>query len=95
LQAVPALVRGGETVRIYWNTVNARTCTILGSNGDGAEGSPTGVWNTAFSGASGKTTSPISSQTTYTLLCHAFAGVIPPIVRESAIVNIIPSFQEL
>ncbi|MEK7601819.1 MAG: hypothetical protein AAB480_04780 [Patescibacteria group bacterium] len=95
LQVIPSLVKKGDTTRVYWNVTGAKNCTVAGSNGDGTQGSLTGVWNTKFSGAAGKTTSPIMVKTTYTLLCQAFPGITPAMAEESAIVNVLPSFQEL
>lgn len=87
LQAVPSLVRSGETTRIYWNAVNAASCSVTGANGD--------AWDGLFSGVSGKTTLPILSATTYTLLCAALQGAIPSSVVESVVVNVLPVFEEI
>ena len=87
LKAIPALVRQGETSRIYWSVTNAQNCTVNGTNTD--------VWNTLTSGSSGKTTSAITARTVYTLMCNAFPGATPATVKETAVVNIVPSFQEL
>lgn len=86
LQAIPALLREGDTTRLYWKVENAARCTVTGSNGD--------RWTALSSGTSGKTSSPIRSQTTYTLYCEALAGANPPFVKEHAIVNIVPQFRE-
>jgi hypothetical protein len=94
LQPSPILVRQGDPTHLYWNVTNASGCTVTGDNGDGGASSPTGVWNTAFSGTSGKTTSPILSRTIFTLHCTSFTGATPPVVEETATVNVLPSFQE-
>lgn len=95
LEARPALVGPGQTARLYWNVSNATNCTVTGTNGDGVADAPTGVWNTRFSGASGKTTSPIVSMTTFTLYCTSLSGALPPFIEESVKVNVVPIFQEL
>ena len=86
LQVIPNIVRAGETVRVYWNAVNAASCAVEGTNTD--------AWSTVLSGSPGKTTSPITAQTTYTLTCRALPGATPAVVTESATANIIPAFQE-
>jgi len=48
----------------------------------------------ASSGSGGKTSSPITSQTTYTLACTGFPGATPISVIETVTVNIIPVFEE-
>ena len=95
LQVMPSLVKKGDTARVYWKVAHASSCTVLGSNGDGALGSGTGIWNMVFSGVTGKTTSAIMAKTTYTLLCRSLEGASPPTVQETATVNVLPSFQEL
>ncbi|MFA7309663.1 MAG: glycine-rich domain-containing protein, partial [Candidatus Paceibacterota bacterium] len=95
LQASPFLVRPGETSNIYWNVTNAASCTVTGTNGDGSTGSTTGIWNTLFSGTSGKVSSGITSRTIYTLHCLSLQGATPAFVNETATVNLLPSFQEL
>jgi len=95
LQVAPSLVKKGDTTRVFWNVAHAASCTVLGSNGDGALGSGTGIWNMFFSGVTGKTTSAIMAKTTYTLLCRSLEGATPPTVQETATVNVLPSFQEL
>src|SRR3989344_2590634 len=95
LQVAPSLVKKGDTTRVFWNVAHAASCTVLGSNGDGALGSGTGIWNMFFSGVTGKTTSAIMAKTTYTLLCRSLEGATPQTVQETATVNVLPSFQEL
>ena len=95
LQVMPSLVKKGDTTRVYWKVAHASACTVLGSNGDGALGSGTGIWNMVFSGVTGKTTSAIMAKTTYTHLCRSLEGASPPTVQETATVNVLPSFQEL
>ena len=87
LKAVPSIVHTDDTARVFWGVENAASCSVTGTNAD--------VWNTLTSGSSGKTTSPITGRTVYTLLCHALPGAIPATAQESVTVNIAPSFQEL
>ncbi len=86
LQVAPALVRGGETTRVYWNVANASQCAVTGSTGD--------VWHDMFSGSAGKISGPINERTTYTLLCSSLSGAIPPSILETAVVNILPVWTE-
>ncbi len=86
LDARPALVRSGETTRLFWQLGNVTSVTVTGSNGDS--------WTGAFSGTSGKTSSPITGQVTYTLHAVARPGATPATFTETKVVNIIPVFQE-
>ena len=86
LQAIPSLVPAGQTTRLYWKVTNTRGCTVTGNNGD--------EWNERSSGSSGKTSRGITGQVTYTLECEALPGATPSTVRETAIVNMIPIFEE-
>lgn len=95
LTVSPSLVQPGFTSKVFWEVSNAQSCTVTGTNGDGILGSGTGIWNTLSGGSTGKTTSPITEQTTFTLFCNAFPGAFPATVQESATVNIVPGFQEI
>lgn len=86
LEARPALLRAGQTARLYWNVKNAAACTISGTNSDS--------WTTLSSGASGKLSAPIMHSTVYTLHCNALSGATPAVVNESVQVNVAPIFQE-
>ncbi len=80
-QVRPPLLSAGETASVSWQATSVRSCEVRGNNGD--------VW----SGASGaQVTSPITAQTTYTLSC---IGLDNSIVTQTAIVNVIPIFEEL
>jgi hypothetical protein len=59
---------------------------VTGTNGDS--------WSETYSGSSGKTSSPIKSQTAYTLSCQAFSGGSPPSFSETQTINVLPQFQE-
>lgn len=86
LEVKPSLLWSGNTTSVYWNVSNAQSCSVTGSNGDS--------WSGSFSGSGGKTSSPITSQTTYTLACTGFPGATPISVIETVTVNIIPVFEE-
>ena len=95
LQLVPTLLSSGDTTQVHWNINNVTSCTVTGTNGQSWSGASAGCDGTScYSGATGKTSSPIISQTTYTLTCNAYPGVTPPTISESETVNIIPVFQE-
>lgn len=80
IRAVPALVRNGDKVQVTWSAANVSSCTVSGSNSD------------SWSGASGSQLSAaIVAQTTYTLSCTGLDGST---FVQSAVVNIIPIFQE-
>ncbi len=87
LQVRPQLVQQGTATKVYWNIsyMDASSCNVHGSNGDDWSG-------LATSGASGKTTSAINQQTTYTLTCTGLDGSL---ISESVSVGIAPAFQEI
>ena len=86
LQIVPALVRTGDTTNLYWNAQEAASCSLSGTNGDS--------WTGTSSGSGGRTSSAITAQTMYTLICEALPGVLPAEVTQTQTVNIIPVFEE-
>jgi hypothetical protein len=80
LTAIPLLVHQGDTTQVSWTSVNARTCTVTGTNGD------------EWKGVSGsKTSSAISHQVAYTLACVMNDDQH---ITRSTVVNIVPTFQE-
>lgn len=86
LSVRPSLVAGGTRTHLYWNVINAASCTVS----DG-----TRTLSTAFtSGTSGVVSDPIFQQTTFRLRCLAHAGATVPGIDETGVVNIIPAFQE-
>jgi hypothetical protein len=85
LQVVPNLVNPGSTVSVYWNVSNAQSCTVTGTNGNS--------WSGLSSPSTGETSSPITTQTTYTLSCQAY-GTSPNVV-ESQTVNLTPVYKEI
>ena len=50
LKVAPSLVHVGEKTNVAWKATGVASCTVRGSNGDGAGGAA-GVWNTTSSGA--------------------------------------------
>jgi hypothetical protein len=86
-QVGPLLVRSGNPVQITWKARNVASCAVQGTNGDGSDGTWTGLSGT-------RTSSNITQQTTYSLVCQALAGAQPQTVASSTIVNIVPVFTE-
>lgn len=79
----PTLVRKNDTVLVTWEVQNVTSCTVTGDNGD------------SWSGTSGsQTSSPITSQTKYTLSCVAYPGAPIPWVDQRTTVSVIPGFIE-
>lgn len=83
LKAVPSLVKQNNTTLVSWSSQYAATCAVTGTNGDS--------W-TGLNGS--QTSSPIHSQTTYTLNCTGEEGADPSTVQKKAIVIIAPMFEE-
>ena len=94
----PTLVHRESTVQVEWEAKNVRSCTVRGTNSDGTGNNATGVWGgTAGSthNLSGtKTSSPITAQTIYTIVCQPVPESVSSPVSRSTTVNIIPIFQE-
>ena len=86
LKVVPLLVHPGDTTVVSWTSQSVTSCVVYGTNGDS--------WSGAYSGISGKTSSPIQGQTIYTLHCIAFPGATPATIDRTATVNVIPTFIE-
>ncbi len=79
----PLLVREGSTVQVAWAAQNVTSCAITGTNGD------------SWTGTSGtKTSSPITVQTIYAIVCQGLAGSSPPTITDTTTVNIVPVFHE-
>ncbi len=101
ITATPQIVSLGQTSLIGWNVQNVKNdsgghaCTVTATNGDGT-GTNTAGWssNTNVSGNSSgsKTSSAISTQTTYTLTCNGLDGST---FTDSVTINVIPSFREI
>ena len=82
--AEPARVKSGTPSTLHWNVTNATVCSITG-----------GGLSFAGLGVSGqKPTNSITQQTTFTLTCQNGA-VGSPSNQASAVVNIIPTYQEI
>ena len=84
IEAKPNLLRIGKTSVVSWSSEHAASCTVVGTNGNSWTGTS----------SDGKTTSPIQSQTIYTLNCVGVSGSVPPTIDKSVTVNIIPTFNE-
>jgi hypothetical protein len=82
LQVQPRLIRPNSTVLVTWNISNASSCSVSGSNGDS--------WTGTSSGA-GKTSAPLSGRTVFTLSC---IGLDSSNLRESIVVNLVPTYDE-
>lgn len=81
LDVHPNLVMEGETTKITWSSIETKSCSVTGSNGD------------SWTGLSGeKTSSPITGETTYTISCTAFDNTK---VSETKKVNIAPGVSEI
>jgi hypothetical protein len=93
---VPVLVQSGKTTQVSWTVQGATDCSVKGSNGDGANG----TWAGLTSPAGGMQSSPITSQTIYTLHCSVLPGAqnadgSPAVwTDEYATVNVVPGFNE-
>ena len=87
LRSRPSMVFEGQTTEILWTVGGLDTiesCNITGTNGDEVD------WSTISSNSS-FVTSPIQSQTTYTLSC-AFSDV--GVLTDVAQVFLVPNWQE-
>ncbi|MEK7068927.1 MAG: hypothetical protein AAB947_00930, partial [Patescibacteria group bacterium] len=78
----PTLVRRGDTTRVSWSVVRARSCNVFGTS------QPT------LSGLSGTdvVSAPILAQTIFTLSCLDLNGF--PSASQKKTVNIAPAFEE-
>ncbi len=83
LQVVPSVLKAGNTTQVLWSASHVVSCKVTGSNGDS--------WTGLSSPAQGGISSPITSQTTYTLQCTTALGNT---IGSTAIVNIVPAFNE-
>ena len=81
----PSLIPKNGHVKIYWNIINVKNCEVKGSNGDD--------WIETTSGPSGESSAAIQQQTNYTLSCTPDDPNAPPFT-ETAMVNIVPTYQE-
>lgn len=90
IRAVPSIVRAGETSNITWTSDHVKSCTVVGTNGDSWPLTPQdGPKPAALTGS--ETTSPLQTQTTYTLTCLTALGTA---LVDKAVVNILPVFEE-
>lgn len=80
-KVTPTLVAKNKTTVVSWEVRNVTSCSVSGTNGD------------SWTGMQGvNTSSPLIGQTTYTLHCTPYTG--QNWTDRTAIVNIIPVFQE-
>jgi len=95
LVAYPAIVRSGETSRLFWNVENVEpnTCLITGTDAEKLTGKDLASSGTNIntSGAAGLPTSPITAVTTYNLSCTGYDGST---ITSSASVQVAPIFNE-
>jgi hypothetical protein len=96
LMARPRIVRNGLTSTLYWNAlyVKAKSCKVVGTNGDsflGIDSGTTPKTSSNSSGITGVKTSPILSKVVYTLTC---TGIDGSMLATSTSVSIIPNFEE-
>ncbi len=87
----PVLVRSGSPVQVTWAAQHVRVCSVTGTNGDGTGSNSTGTWD-QLNGD--HPSSPITSQTIFTITCQGYPGSTPASVTQSTTVNIAPIFQE-
>lgn len=85
LQLVPDIVKPDETTQVHWSVSDAQSCTVTGTNGDS--------WIGLASPADGETSSPINSQTIYTLSCEAYGTNSN--LTETQTVDVAPIFKEI
>jgi len=86
LRAIPTLLRSGDTAQVYWRARNVASCTVTGTNGDS--------WTASSSGEAGRTSSPITQRTTFTRVCQALPEAAVSTIGGTAVVNVVPSFDE-
>jgi len=89
IRAFPSLVRLGDTTTVSWTAANVlgNSCTVNSPHDNAADG--TGDWAGPLS--VGVETSPIQSQTIYTLACSGLDGSV---LTQSTTVSVLPVFQE-
>ena len=88
------LVPSGAFTKVFWNVSNVSICTVTGDNPLRdtwtIAGNVANNW-TSTAGAEGMTSSPIVARTTFTLSC---IGLDSSAVSDTAVVNILPIFEE-
>ena len=84
LSASPKLLRIGKTSVLSWSSTNASSCTLVGTNGNSWSGTS----------SEGETSTPIQSQTIYTLHCVGVSGSMPSTIDKTETINIIPTESE-
>ena len=93
LTARPNLVGRDATTTVYWAITNVTGCTVTSTNGSSWTGAYSATSSCATHHLTGCTSLPITRQTIYTLTCNTLDSP-PQIFRETATVNILPTFEE-
>ena len=91
LSVRPALVTAGSTTEVRWITVEMVACQVSADTNADTWGAVGLAEENIASTAGLEISSPIASQTTYTLECIDFAGELH---QETATVRIAPEWQE-
>ena len=92
IRAVPSIVRSGNSTTVSWSASSVSSCTVSGTNGDGADAAVNASSPWRGTESVGVKSSRLSAQTAYTLSCEDEGG---DTFTQSVIVNILPTFQEL
>lgn len=78
------IIRPGATVVVHWQTDDAATCTVTGSNGD------------SWTGTSGtETSSALTDKTTFTLSCDGLDSDSATDFTDVETVIIVPFWKEV
>lgn len=78
------IVRPNATIIVHWQTDDADSCTVVGTNGD------------SWSGTSGTaTSSPLTALTSYTLSCDGLDAGSGADFTDTETVLIVPFWKEL
>lgn len=91
IRVSPSLVRTGGQTQVVWSATDVASCTVEGSNGDSWSGATLMGCSGATCAAS-HTSGTISERTSYTLSC---IGTDDSVAQDTAVVNVLPVFQEL
>ena len=84
--ADPALVRKGDSTKLFWKASNATSCDLTG-------GGLAGLLSLAIQNLTGQNTNTIDAKTVFTLTCQN--GVGGPTASQQATVNLVPAYQEI
>ena len=88
--SVPSLIARGKTVQVVWSADYVSSCLpVSGTNGNSFAQLSLGT--SFFAPIGGRTSSPITARTTYSLICVDLNGITR---TKTATVNIQPNFRE-